>query len=648
MTEEKKTTVSEEKETSAERYEIPKEVIDNAVTEAPKRPPMRGGPKHGAATYSEKPKNFKKSFSRLMSYVRPEAVKLIFVMLLTALGSVLSALGPTISGQAINLIQHSIVPQGTEFLIDINLQQMMQLVLTGVIVYLLSAAFSFIASFLVAGIAQRIVYRMRQETKAKLDLVPLKYFDDRQYGDLLSRITNDMDTIQHTLQQNLVQVINAVFTLISVTTMMIINGGVLVAAVCLATLPLSVLLTLLIAKRAQKQFKKQAANLGTLNGHIEEMYSGYKIVKVFNMENITQAQFNQKNEALKTTTYRSQFLSGLAQPANKMVSWFNYILVTLIGMYQVLQDPVGKGIGTITTMTQYATRFSEPIQTTSQSVNVFQNAIAAAERVFEVLDAESETDVADDQTDLSGVRGEVKFENVNFSYTPSTKLIQDMNLSLNPGDSVAIVGPTGAGKTTLVNLLMRFYDIDSGKITIDGIDISQLNRKKLRNLYGMVLQDTWLFQGTVRDNIKFGDFTATDEQVVEAAKRAHAHDFITKLPQGYDTVLSEDASNLSNGQRQLITIARALLSNPKILILDEATSSVDTRTEQYIQTALTRMMKDRTSFVIAHRLSTIKKANLILVMNRGQVIEQGTHEELLAKNGFYSVLYNSQFNNNAI
>ncbi len=657
MTDELKPTTGTNPETKLpntdETLELPKEVIETAEKEI-KNPkdqagfgPKGGGRHGGPPVFVEKPKNFKQTLKRLLGYIKPHAFQLIMVLLLAAVGTVLSSMGPTVSGKIINLIQTSIVPSGSSFTVDIPLQRLYTLLLTGILIYVIGAAFSFTSSYLVAGISQRIVFQLRQELKDKLDRVPLKYYDERQYGETLSRITNDVDTIQSTLQQNCVQLINAVFTLISVTIMMTINGGIWATLVCIGTLPLSLLMTVFIAKKSQKQFKLQAKNLGQLNGQIEEMYSGYQIVKVFNMEERNGLAFEEKNKRLAKSTFRSQFLSGLTNPANKFVSHLNYILMVIIGAVQAIQTG-SANLGNITAMTMYSSRFGEPIQTTSQFINVMQNAIAAAERVFEVLDAENEDEQIAQYVDLSGVTGRVRFEHVDFAYSKNTELIKDMNLSLNPGDSVAIVGPTGAGKTTLVNLLLRFYDIDAGHIYVDDIDIASLNRKNLRDLYGMVLQDTWLFKGTIKENIKFGNRNATDEQVVEAAKKAHAHEFIIKLPDCYDTMLNEDATNISNGQRQLLTIARALLSDPKILILDEATSSVDTRTEQYIQMALTKMMKDRTSFVIAHRLSTIKKANLILVMNKGRVIEQGTHDALLAKNGFYAALYNSQFNNSDI
>ena len=624
-------------------FEAPQETIANAQQEkdfALKRQAAATGiaGRHGGGSQSfEKPKKGKETFKRLLGYIKPFKWKFIFVMIMGAIGAILSALGPYLSGLAINLIQDSIVARGGIFVVDIQMEFFIRLIIYTSIVYTTSAVCSFLSSFLIAGVSQKMMFGLRNQLKEKLDRLPLKYFDERQYGEILSRMTNDIDTIQSTLQQNMVQMINSVFTLISVTVMMVITNWI-VMLVCIATLPLAFLATILIAKRSQKYFKAQSKSLGILNGHVEEMYSGYKIVKSYNLEESSLAKFNETNNDLYSSATKSQFLSGLAQPVLHFVSYINYAAVLVIGALSGLQ------IGSITTLLQYSNRFAQPIQTIAQFVNVIQNALAAAERVFDVLDAKEEDCEALQEIDPSNVTGKVVFKNVDFSYVKGTELIKDMNLKIGPGDSVAIVGPTGAGKTTLVNLLMKFYDTDAGDILIDNISSAKSDRHSVRRLFGMVLQDTWLFKGSIKDNIRFGRPDATNEEIVEAAKKARAHDFIIKLPDCYETMLNEDATNISSGQRQLLTIARALISNPKILILDEATSSVDTRTEQLIQVALSQMMKERTSFIIAHRLSTIKKSKTILVMNKGRVIEQGNHEELLAEKGFYYNLYNSQFN----
>jgi ATP-binding cassette subfamily B protein len=629
---------------TAPQEKLEKEQAETAQQERPRqlRGAGFGGGQHGA-TVVEKPKNGKQTFRRLLTYVKPFKWRFLLVILFSALGAVLTAFGPHLSGMAINAIQDGISPSGAGgFVLDIQMQAFITVVITVGLAYTLGALCSFASSYTVAGVSQKMMYGLRNEIKAKLDKLPLRYFDGRQYGETLSRMTNDIDTVQSTLQQNLTQLINAVFTLISVIVMMTINSWI-VTLICLATLPIALIATIFIAKRSQKYFKAQSKNLGILNGHIEEMYSGYKIVKSYNLEQSSLEKFNDTNGELYKSAVRSQFMAGMTQPLLSLVNYVNYAAVIVVGGLLVINGRLD-GIGNITAMLQYSNRFAMPIQTTAQFVNVIQNALAAAERVFEVLDAEEEDCNEYPSVNEDGIKGNVCFKNVEFSYVPGTELIKDMNLKISPGDSVAIVGPTGAGKTTLVNLLMRFYDIGGGQIFIDDTDISKADRHSVRGLFGMVLQDTWLFKGTIKDNIKFGNLEATDEEVADAASQARAHDFIVKLPKGYDSELNEDATNISNGQRQLLTIARALISQPKILILDEATSSVDTRTEQHIQVAMTQMMKNRTSFVIAHRLSTIKNAKTILVMNKGRVIEQGNHEELLAKKGFYFDLYNSQFN----
>lgn len=629
-------------------FEIPKEIIieekDSGVrfSTGPRRGFGGGGRRFGQMMV-EKPKNFKKSFARLVKYLGPHKLKLLLVLCFSALGAILAASAPKITSEAINLIQEGIRESGGTFVIDINTQRFVTLLVTVFIIYLCGALSNFLSAFTVAGISQKVVFSLRNQVKDKLDRLPVKYFDDRLYGETLSRMTNDIETIQTTLQQNITQIINAAFTLLSVTVAMLsINW--IVTLVCFATLPLSTIITIVVAKNSQKFFRSQAKKTGEINGEIEEMYSAYKVIKIFNMEESSQRQFDEDNAQLRKYSRRAHFVSGLIMPLLKFVNYINYFVIMLIGAVMAFRQ--GLRIGDISALIIYSTRFSDPIQTTAQFTSVIQNAIAAAERVFEILDEPEEDAVpATAQLKTESAVGQVAFEAVDFSYSKNSELIRDMNLSLSPGDSVAIVGPTGAGKTTLVNLLMRFYELDKGKICIDGTDITALTRHNLREMYGMVLQDTWLFKGSIKDNILFGNPGATFEEVVDACKKAHAHDFISKMPEGYETLLVEDATNISSGQKQLLTIARALISNPKILILDEATSNVDTRTEQQIQMALALLKANRTSFVIAHRLSTIRNANLILVMNGGKVVEQGTHDELLKKEGFYFELYNSQFNN---
>ena len=480
---------------------------------------------------------------------------------------------------------------------------------------------------------------MRNEVKAKLSKLPLKYFDSRTHGEILSRITNDIDTIGGTLQQSVTQVITAVTTIIGVAVMMLTISGVM-TLVTIVVIPLVMIIAQAVIKRSQKYFKGQQKEIGHINGHVEEMYGGHNIIKAFSKEKDAVKEFDEINERLYTVGWKAQFISGIMMPLMNVVNNLSYIIVCVVGGILVINGKIQ--IGDVQAFIQYSRRFTMPIAQTAQITNVMQSAIAAAERVFEVLDELEMVEEPEDPKVLDA-KGAVDFEHVSFGYDEGITIIKDMNLKVNPGEVIAIVGPTGAGKTTLVNLLMRFYDVNSGKIKIDGLETRDITRDNLRDAFGMVLQDTWLFNGTIRENIAYGKADATDEEILSAAKMAHAHHFIRTLPEGYDTILNEDATNISQGQRQLLTIARALLADPKILILDEATSSVDTRTEQYIQNAMIELMKGRTSFVIAHRLSTIRDAHTILVMNEGEVIEQGNHKVLMAQNGFYADLYNSQF-----
>jgi ATP-binding cassette, subfamily B, multidrug efflux pump len=506
--------------------------------------------------------------------------------------------------------------------------------------YLISAAFSLIMGLVMSGVAQKTVRDLRRKVDQKLTRLPLKYFDDHPHGDILSRVTNDLDTVANTLQQSLTQIITSLITIIGYIIMMLTISPVLTLIV-IATLPLYIVSTALIAKKSQKYFAAQQKELGKLSGHVEEMYTGHKIVKAFGREKDSIEKFEAINENLYDSGWRAQFISGIMFPLMNFISNLGYVGISIVGGLWITKNLLG--LGDILAFVQYSRSFTMPIAQTANIANVIQSTIACAERVFEVLDESEEIPDSPNAKVIEFPKGEVKFEHVDFRYKEEIPLIDDMNLDVRPGHTVAIVGPTGAGKTTLVNLLMRFYEINTGKITIDGVDIKDIKRYGLRKMFGMVLQDTWLFNGTIKDNIAYGKQGSTMEEIVRAAKAAHADHFIRTLPDGYNTVLNEEATNISQGQKQLLTIARAILADPTILILDEATSSVDTRTEVLIQKAMSNLMKGRTSFVIAHRLSTIRDAELILVMNKGRIIEMGNHRDLLATGGFYAELYNSQF-----
>lgn len=506
--------------------------------------------------------------------------------------------------------------------------------------YLLSSLFSLVMGLVMSGVSQKTVRDLRKEVDSKLSRLPLKYFDMHAHGDILSRVTNDIDTISNTLQQSLTQLITSVVSLIGYVVMMLTISP-LLTLIVLATLPLYIFVTIFIAKKSQKHFAAQQKELGLLSGHVEEMYTGHKVVKVFGKEKDAVAKFRDINDKLYDAGWKAQFVSGIMFPLMSFISNLGYVAICIVGGLWMTKNRLN--LGDITAFIQYSRSFTQPIVQTANIANIIQSTVACAERIFEVLDEEEELPDSQNAIVIAEPKGEVSFQSVDFSYVPDVPLIENMNLNVEQGHTIAIVGPTGAGKTTLVNLLMRFYEINGGKITIDGIDIRDVKRGALRGMFGMVLQDTWLFNGTIRDNIAYGKEGATEEEIIRAAKAAYADHFIRTLPEGYDTVLNEEATNISQGQKQLLTIARAILANPSILILDEATSSVDTRTEVLIQRAMANLMQNRTSFVIAHRLSTIRDAEMILVMNHGTIIEQGNHKELLAKGGFYSDLYNSQF-----
>jgi ATP-binding cassette subfamily B protein len=546
-------------------------------------------------------------------------------------------------GENVNLTQEQI--EGTFTAIretngKIDITYIGWIALALIILYLLSSLFSFIMGLVMSGVAQKTVRDLRSEVDNKLGKLPLKYYDMHPHGDILSRVTNDVDTIATTLQQSLTQIITSILQIIGYIIMMLIISPVLTFIV-LATLPLYVVSTALIAKKSQVYFAAQQKELGDLSGHVEEMFTGHKVVKAFGKENDSIEKFEAINKRLYASGWKAQFVSGILFPVMNFVSNLGYVFICVVGGLWITKNRLK--VGDITAFIQYAKSFTMPIVQTANIANIIQSTIACAERIFEILDEQEEIPDNQNAKVLTAPKGEVKFDSVDFRYTEEVPLIENMNLDVRQGHTIAIVGPTGAGKTTLVNLLMRFYEINAGKITIDGVDIRDIKRTDLRRMFGMVLQDTWLFNGTIKDNIAYGRENATMDEIVRAAKAAHADHFIRTLPEGYNTVLNEEATNISQGQKQLLTIARAILADPTILILDEATSSVDTRTEVLIQKAMNNLMKNRTSFVIAHRLSTIRDAELILVMNHGSIIEMGNHKELLARGGFYADLYNSQF-----
>ncbi|MGB4437886.1 MAG: ABC transporter ATP-binding protein [Sedimentibacter sp.] len=590
--------------------------------------PMGGGP-------VEKAKDFKKSGKRLITQFAPFKIKIIAVLITSIIAVIFNILSPKILGTATDAIVEGI----STGLIDFGF---IKTVITYLVVmYALSALFTYFQEYIMASVSQNVVRKLRTDVSDKINNLPLKYFDENTVGDILSRVTNDSETIGMTLQRGVTQVITSFITVVGIIAIMLTISPIL-TVITLVSLPLSVFAMTSVMKRSQSYFKEQQKKLGQLNGHVEEMYSGHLIIKAYGKEEHSIDEFEKINKDLSKTVWKAQFLSGLIMPINNLISNLGYVLISIVGAVLGIKGTVS--IGSIQAFLQYNKQFSQPISQLGQIMNQFQSAVAAAERVFEVLDELDEVKDNDDAVELKNIDGEIKFDHVQFGYKEDNILIKDMNITALEGQTVAIVGPTGAGKTTLVNLIMRFYEVNSGKITIDGTDVKNIKRNNLRKNIGMVLQDTWLFNGTIKENIAYGREDANDKEIITASKIAQAHHFIQTLPDGYNTVLNEEGTNLSQGQKQLLTIARAFLSDPSILILDEATSSIDTRTEIQIQNALSNLMYGRTSFVIAHRLSTIKNADLILVMNHGDVIESGTHEELLNENGFYADLYNSQFN----
>ena len=599
----------------------------------------RGPMGHGHGMSGEKAKDFKSAMKRLFQYMKKYRIQL-GIMIVFAVGStIFSIVGPKILGKATTELFDGLMSKisGGK---GIDFGKIGAILLWTLGLYLVSAAFSFIQGWIMTGISNQVTYNLRKDISGKINRLPMKYFESRTHGEILSRITNDVDTLQMSINQSFTQLITSVTMLIGVFVMMLsINVWMTLAA--LLILPVSMTIISKVMKRSQKYFQAQQKYLGDVNGQIEEIYSGQQVVKAFNKEEDVIRTFEETNEKLYTSAWRSQFFSGMMMPIMQFVGNLGYVMVALLGGVMVIKGKVM--VGDIQAFFQYIRNFTQPIQQIAQVTNLLQSSAAAAERVFEFLDEEEEDQTVEHPADIRNIQGNVEARHVAFGYQPDHLIIHDFSGYVKAGQKVAIVGPTGAGKTTMIKLLMRFYDVNSGEILIDGHNVKEFNRSQLRELFGMVLQDTWLFHGTIMENIRYGRLDATDEEVIAAAKAAHAHHFIMSQPGGYQMMLNEETSNISQGQKQLLTIARAILADDKILILDEATSSVDTRTEEQIQAAMDNLMRGRTSFVIAHRLSTIRDADLILVMKDGDIIEQGTHDSLLAEGGFYANLYNSQF-----
>lgn len=640
---------------------------------------MRGG---------EKPKDFKNTMKKLLKYISPHIKSLIVVLLFAVASTIFTILSPKILGKITNQIvdyftnmfvydkivenlpEGMSIPEGTtgeDFLktvpeemianisedklekvkgVDLSKRPEIQFDVIGEIVllligiYLLGTLFSFIQGWIMSKVSQKITYEFRKNILAKISKLPISYFDKQTYGEVLSRVTNDVDTVSQNLNQGLIQIVTSITTLLGILVMMLTISG-LLTLVAVVILPISFLLIMIIVKKSQKLFKRHQDALGEINGHIEEMYGGHSVVKVFNGEERSLKKFNSINTHLHDSGWKSQFLSGLLFPIINVVGNVGYVGVAVLGGKLAIQGSIN--IGDIQAFIQYMNQFTQPITQVANVTNILQSTAAAAERIFEFLDEKEEIKDVKNPVVLKKIKGDIEFNNVVFGYEKDKVIIKNFNAKVKGGQQIAIVGPTGAGKTTIVNLLMRFYDVNSGSIKIDGVDIRSMRRSDVRRMFGMVLQDTWLFNGTVKENIAYGNLDAKDSDIITAARAAYADHFIHTLPDGYDMVISEEADNISQGEKQLLTIARAMLANPPMLILDEATSSVDTRTEVLIQSAMEKLMEGRTTFVIAHRLSTIKKADLILVMNKGNIVEKGTHSKLLEKNGFYAELYNSQF-----
>ena len=604
------------------------------------RGPRRGPMGHGRVG-GEKAKDFKGTMGKLIKYMSAFKIQMLFVVIFAIGGTVFNIIGPKILGKATTEIFNGLVSKvsggsGMDF------EKIATILLTALALYVTSALCSLVQGFLMTGVSQKTTYRLRKEISQKINRMPMNYFDTRTHGEVLSRVTNDVDTLGQSLNQSATQIITSTTTIIGVLVMML-SISPLMTLVALLILPVSLGMISFVMKHSQKYFKGQQEYLGNVNGQVEEVYSGHNIVKAFNKEKDVIEEFEETNDKLYDSAWKSQFFSGMMMPIMQFVGNLGYVGVVILGGVLAAKKTIE--VGDIQSFIQYVRNFTQPIQQLAQVANMLQSTAAASERVFEFLEEEEEDQTVPNPVSVEGLEGNVTFEHVHFGYNEDKIIINDFSVDVKEGQKIAIVGPTGAGKTTMIKLLMRFYDVNSGAILIDGHNVKDFNRSELRQIFGMVLQDTWLFHGSIKDNIKYGKLDATDEEVIEAAKAARVHRFVQTLPGGYDMELNEEASNVSQGQKQLLTIARAILADPKILILDEATSSVDTRTEIQIQKAMDTLMKGRTSFVIAHRLSTIRDADVILVMKDGDIVEQGNHEELLAKNGFYADLYNSQFEN---
>ena len=604
-------------------------------------PRGRMGGRHGMST--EKAKDFKGTMKKLMGYLAQYKIGLLLVVIFAIGSTIFNIAGPKILGKATTELFHGLVSKVSGGS-GIDFDKIAKILIGLMCLYVCSALFSFIQGYIMTGVSQKLTYRMRKEISEKIDRLPMGYFDKMTHGEILSRITNDVDTLSQSLNQSATQVITSVATIIGVLVMML-SISPLMTVIAILILPLSMGLIGMIVKRSQRYFKEQQEYLGYVNGQVEEVYGGHNIVKAFNKEDDVIDEFDRDNDRLYRSAWKSQFLSGMMMPIMQFVGNLGYVAVVILGGYLAIKKTIE--VGDIQSFIQYVRNFTQPIQQVAQVANMLQSTAAASERVFEFLGEPEEEAAPENPVVLKNPEGAVEFEHVHFGYNPEHTIIHDFSVKVEPGQKIAIVGPTGAGKTTMVKLLMRFYDVSGGSIKVDGHDIREFDRGELRRMFGMVLQDTWLFKGSIEDNIRYGKLDATHEDVVKAADAAYAHRFIQTLPGGYGMELNEEASNVSQGQKQLLTIARAILADPKILILDEATSSVDTRTEVRIQKAMDNLMKGRTSFIIAHRLSTIRDADLILVMKEGDIVEMGRHEELLAKNGFYADLYNSQFEQTA-
>lgn len=587
----------------------------------------------------EKAKDFKGTIGKLFRYIGKYKAAVVVVAIFAIGSTVFNVVCPKVLGKATTALSEGIMNKITGNG-GIDFTYIGKILLFCLGLYVLSVAFSFVQGFIMTGITQKVCYRMRREVSEKINRMPMSYFESRTYGEVLSRITNDIDTMGNGLNQSITQLITSVSTVIGVIVMMLTISP-LMTLISVLILPISIMLMMFVIKKSQRFFKQQQEYVGHINGQVEEVYGGHNVIKAFNKENDVRREFHETNETLYKSAWKSQFFSGLMQPIMMFVGNLGYVAVAISGAALAIRGTIQ--IGDIQAFIQYVKNLTQPVQQVAQVTNMMQQMAAAAERVFELLEEKEEEQIVENPVSTEGIKGEVTFEHVKFGYNPDQIIIKDFSAHVKPGQQVAIVGPTGAGKTTMVKLLMRFYDVNGGAILLDGHNIKDFNRRELRDVFGMVLQDTWLFKGTIMENIRYGRLGATDEEVIAAAKAAHAHRFISALPGGYNMELNEEITNISQGQKQLLTIARAILADNPVLILDEATSSVDTRTEHRIQRAMDNLMKGRTSFVIAHRLSTIKNADIILVMKDGDIIEQGNHDELMAQNGFYADLYNSQW-----